>query len=39
VQCETIRLPVETRWTNEEAMRRDLRDAAWSTLAETLAPA
>jgi hypothetical protein len=39
VQCETIRLPAETRWTDEEVMRRDLRDAAWSTLAETLTPA
>ena len=39
VGCETIRLPAETRWTDEEAMRRDLRDATWSTLAETLAPA
>jgi hypothetical protein len=39
VRCETIRLPAETRWSDEEAMRRNLRDAAWSTLAETLAPA
>ena len=39
VRCETIRLPAETRWTDEEAMRHDLRDATWSTLAETLAPA
>jgi hypothetical protein len=37
--CEAIRLPAETRWTDEETMRRDLRDAAWSTLAETLVPA
>jgi hypothetical protein len=39
VRCETIRLPVDTRWSDEEVMRRDLRDAAWSTLAETLVPA
>lgn len=39
VRCEVIRLPVGTRWTDEEAMRRDLRDAAWSTLEETLVPA
>jgi hypothetical protein len=39
LRCEVIRLPVETRWNDEEAMRRDLRDAAWSTLAETLVPA
>jgi hypothetical protein len=39
VQCEVIRLPAETRWTDEEAMRRDLREATWSTLAETLVPA
>jgi Protein of unknown function (DUF3891) len=37
--CEAIRLPAETRWTDEEAMRRDLRNAAWSTLSETLVPA
>lgn len=39
VQCEVLRLPVEVRWTDEAAMRRDLRDAAWSRLAETLVPA
>ncbi|MBL6458370.1 DUF3891 family protein [Belnapia sp. T6] len=39
VQCETIRLPAEKRWTDEEAMRRDLREASWSRLAETLVPA
>ena len=39
VRCEAIRLPAETRWTDEEAMRRDLRDATWSTLAETMVPA
>ena len=39
LQCEAIRLPAETRWTDEETMRRDLRDAAWSTLTETLVPA
>jgi hypothetical protein len=39
VRCEAIRLPAETRWTDEEAMRRDLRNAAWITLAETLLPA
>ena len=39
LRCEVIRLPVETRWTDEEAMRRDLRNAAWSTLVETLVPA
>jgi len=39
MRCEAIRLPAETRWTDEEAMRRDLRDATWSTLAETLVPA
>ncbi|MCR0980552.1 DUF3891 family protein [Roseomonas populi] len=39
LRCETIRLPTATRWTDEEAMRRDLRDATWSTLAETLVPA
>jgi hypothetical protein len=39
MRCEAIRLPAETRWTDEEAMRRDLRDAVWSTLAETLVPA
>jgi hypothetical protein len=39
IRCEAIRLPAGTRWVDEEAMRRDLRDATWSTLAETLAPA
>ncbi|MFC0388269.1 DUF3891 family protein [Muricoccus vinaceus] len=39
LRCEAIRLPAGTRWTDEEAMRRDLRDATWSTLAETLVPA
>ncbi|TPG46360.1 DUF3891 family protein [Roseomonas nepalensis] len=39
LRCETIRLPEGTRWTDEEAMRRDLREATWSTLAETLVPA
>ncbi|WP_338664085.1 DUF3891 family protein [Pararoseomonas sp. SCSIO 73927] len=39
LRCEAIRLPAGTRWTDEEAMRRDLRDARWSTLAETLVPA
>ncbi len=39
VRCEVIRLPAKTRWTDEEAMRRDLRDPVWSTLAETLVPA
>ncbi|WP_426955716.1 DUF3891 family protein [Muricoccus radiodurans] len=38
VRCEAIRLPAETRWTDEETMRGDLRGAAWSTLAETLVP-
>ena len=39
VVCEAIRLPAETRWSDEETMRRDLREASWSTLAETLVPA
>ncbi|MBI0537218.1 DUF3891 family protein [Roseomonas sp. KE2513] len=39
LRCEAIRLPASTRWTDEEAMRRDLREAAWSKLAETLVPA
>jgi len=39
VRCEAIRLPAETRWFDEETMRRDLRNMAWSTLAETLIPA
>ena len=39
LRCEAIRLPADRRWTDEEAMRRDLRDATWSTLAETLVPA
>ncbi|MBB5696403.1 DUF3891 family protein [Muricoccus pecuniae] len=39
LRCEAIRLPAGMRWTDEEAMRRYLRDAAWSPLAETLVPA
>lgn len=39
LRCEAIRLPAGTRWTDEAAMRRDLREAAWGTLAETLVPA
>ena len=38
LRCEAIRLPAETRWTDEEAMRRDLRDASWSPMIETLVP-
>ncbi|MFC0409962.1 DUF3891 family protein [Roseomonas elaeocarpi] len=39
LRCEAIRLPEDTRWSDEAAMRRDLRDAGWSTLTETLVPA
>jgi hypothetical protein len=39
VRCEAICLPAEICWTDEEAMRRDLRNAAWITLAESLLPA
>ena len=39
LRCEAIRLPAEARWTDEEAMRRDLREATWSTFSETLVPA
>jgi len=39
LRCEAIRLPADIRWTDEETMRRDLRHAAWSPLAETLVPA
>ncbi|MFC7738396.1 DUF3891 family protein [Roseomonas sp. GCM10028921] len=38
LRCEAIRLRAEARWTDEEAMRRDLRGATWSTLSETLVP-
>lgn len=36
LRCEAIRLPAEARWRDEETMRRDLRQASWSTLSETL---
>lgn len=39
VRCEAIRLPADIHWTDEEAMRRDLRHADWTPLAETLVPA
>jgi hypothetical protein len=39
LRCEAIRLPADLRWTDEEKMRRDLRDASWSPMAETLVPA
>lgn len=39
LRAEAIRLPEATRWTGEEAMRRDLRQARWSPLVETLVPA
>ncbi|MBP0445409.1 DUF3891 family protein [Roseomonas sp. SSH11] len=38
LRCEAIRLPPGTRWTDQEAMRRDLREAQWGTLTETLVP-
>ncbi|MBB5694806.1 DUF3891 family protein [Muricoccus pecuniae] len=38
LRCEAIRIPAGTRWTEEEAMRRDLRDAPRTALAETLTP-
>ena len=39
LRCEAIPLPAESRWTDEEAMRRDLRAASWTTFATTLVPA
>ncbi|HEY8610983.1 MAG TPA: DUF3891 family protein, partial [Roseomonas sp.] len=39
LRCEALRLPAEQRWTDEQAMRRDLRDATRVALAETLRPA
>jgi hypothetical protein len=39
LRCEVMRLPSGTRWTDQEAMRRDLRDAPRIALAETLRPA
>ncbi|ONG44215.1 hypothetical protein BKE38_28355 [Pseudoroseomonas deserti] len=38
LRCEAIRLPLDTRWTDQEAMRRDLRQAERVILAETLKP-
>ena len=39
IRSGAIRIPAETRWADEEAMRRDLREAAWTTVAEILVPA
>ena len=36
LRCEVVRLPAETRWTDEAAMRHDLRTAPRIPLAETL---
>jgi hypothetical protein len=38
LHCEVPRLPTDARWTDEEEMRRDLRDAPRVILAETLRP-
>ncbi|MFH5924477.1 DUF3891 family protein [Roseomonas xinghualingensis] len=38
LRCEALQLPADTRWTDEAAMRRDLRDAPRVILAETLCP-
>lgn len=37
--CEVMRFPRDARWTDEAAMRRDLRDAPRVRMAETLRPA
>ncbi|MBP0443730.1 DUF3891 family protein [Roseomonas sp. SSH11] len=39
LHCSAIRLPADARWTEQEAMRRALRDARRVTLTETLGPA
>ncbi|WP_169742713.1 DUF3891 family protein [Muricoccus aerilatus] len=38
LRCEVIRLPAETRWTDEATMHRDLRTAPRMNLVETLTP-
>ena len=38
LRWEAIRIAEATRWTDEDTMRRDLRDAPWTTLKETLVP-
>ncbi|WP_159350430.1 DUF3891 family protein [Roseomonas harenae] len=38
LRCEVMRLPASTRWTEQEAMRRDLRDAPRIPLAVSLSP-
>ncbi|SHJ50742.1 Protein of unknown function [Roseomonas rosea] len=38
LRCEAIRIPAAQRWTEEETMRHDLRNAPRTTLTETLHP-
>ncbi len=38
LRCEAIRIPANQRWTEEDTMRHDLRDAPRTTLTNTLHP-